>query len=286
MEDRMTDRLDGFPPQVERIELGGVELHYLDVGRGDPVLLVHGGGDDLRYWEAQVPALVERYRVIAYSRRHSAPNDNPIASSSHSARVEAADLGRLIDALGLDGLHLVGHSYGALTSLTYATDRSDRLRTLTLCEPPVLSWAAEVPGADRVVREFMDSIWRPAGERFRDGDPGAMRFLLDGIIGEGFFDGLPEELRARTMGNARDMEALCMSTDPFPPLSIEAVRKLAVPTLLLTGARTTPINTIGLKVLERSLPDRVLSVVPDASHEVFVENPTVSTAELLAFLAR
>jgi pimeloyl-ACP methyl ester carboxylesterase len=64
------------------------------------------------------------------------------------------------------------------------------------------------------------------------------------------------------------------------------VARLATPTLLLTGARTTPINTIGVAVLGRRLPDRELHRIPDASHEVFVENPGVANAVLLDFLGR
>jgi pimeloyl-ACP methyl ester carboxylesterase len=58
-----------------------------------------------------------------------------------------------------------------------------------------------------------------------------------------------------------------------------------MPVLLLTGSLTTAVNTIGVSVLERVLPRRELRVVPEASHEVFVENPGVSTAALQAFLA-
>jgi non-heme chloroperoxidase len=277
--------LPGFPPGLRRIEIGGIELHYLELGRGDTVLFVHGGGDDLRYWEAQVPELVERYRVITYSRRYSAPNRNPIASGSHSALIEADDLSGLIDLLDLRDFHLVGHSYGAFTSLVLALRRPTLLRTLTLCEPPVLSWASEVPNGEAIVRDFKTRIFQPAGDAFRRHDPRAMQRLLDGIIGDGFFDGLPDEMRSRILGNARDMEAVCISTEAFPPVSMDAVAKLEVPTLLLTGARTTPMNTIGISVLDRRLPRRELHVIPDASHEVFVENPDASTARLLAFLA-
>jgi non-heme chloroperoxidase len=275
-----------FPPGLERVVVKGVVLHYLTVGAGDPVLLVHGGGDDLRYWEAQLGPLSARYRVTTYSRRHSAPNDNPIRSSDHSAEIEADDLERLIDALGLERFHLVGHSYGAFTSLVFALRRPASIRTLTLCEPPVLAWAAEVQGGEAVVREFTDGVWRPAVEAFRRRDPRALAILFDGIIGVGVFDSMPEELRSRALGNARDMEAICISTGAFPPVPLDAVRQLAAPTLLLTGARTAPINTIGLRVLDRLLPNHELVTIPDATHELFVEQPEASTQALLAFLAR
>src|SRR5699024_8783173 len=82
-----------------RVHVNGVELHYVIQGQGQPVVLVHGGGDDLRYWEAQVGPLSERHRVVTYSRRYVWPNQNPLASSDHSAFVDADDLGALLAVL-------------------------------------------------------------------------------------------------------------------------------------------------------------------------------------------
>jgi hypothetical protein len=53
------------------------------------------------------------------------------------------------------------------------------------------------------------------------------------------------------------------------------------PGVLVHGS---PINTIGFRVLDRLLPNREVRVIPDASHELFVENPEASTAAVLAFL--
>ena len=53
-----------------RVQVNGVELHYVSRGDGQPVVLVHGGGDDLRYWGVQAEPLSERHRVVTYSRRY------------------------------------------------------------------------------------------------------------------------------------------------------------------------------------------------------------------------
>jgi pimeloyl-ACP methyl ester carboxylesterase len=280
----MSVQFPDFPPGLERVEIDGVELHYLALGQGFPVVLVHGGADDLRYWEAQIGPLAERFRVITYSRRHSAPNNNPIASAEHSALIEADDLSRLIDKLGVKQAHVIGHSYGAFTALALILRRPELARTLTLSEPPMLGWADQVDGGEALVRGFMDDAVRPAGEAFRRNDPAAFSILFDTIIGPGIFDGLPDAMRQRILCNAREMEALCISRNPFPALPLDAVRQLRVPTLLLTGDRTTPINTIGLKVLDRLLPNHELRLIPDATHELFVENPEASNTAVLAFL--
>ena len=270
-----------------RMQVNGVELHYVIQGEGQPVVLVHGGGDDLRYWEAQVGPLSERYRVLTYSRRYVWPNRNPLTSSDHSALVDADDLGALLRVLGIERPHVIGHSYGAFTSLVLALRRPDFVRTLVLSEPPLLSCAREVPGGEGMVEDFQRRVVAPAAEAFRRKEPDrAMRLLLDALVKPEFLDEIPPEMRDAILGNARDFEAIFTSRDGFPAVSLDEVRRLRIPTLLFTGSNTTPVNTIGHRVLVANLPMQENLVIEGASHEVFVENPAATNAAVLAFLAR
>src|SRR2546421_5593978 len=67
-----------------------VMLHYVSVGRGQPVVMVHGGLEDYRAWTAQLSALaVNHYRAIAYSRRYNFPNRNETQPSHKAAARQA-----------------------------------------------------------------------------------------------------------------------------------------------------------------------------------------------------
>ena len=79
----------GVNPQ--RLVVGGVELHYIEQGQGEPLIMLHGGQGDYRAWSQHIEALSPRYRVISYSRRHHYPNKNPI-SADYSPLVDAKDL--------------------------------------------------------------------------------------------------------------------------------------------------------------------------------------------------
>ena len=78
--------------QPTQMRVHGVELHYIEAGRGEPLILLHGGQGDYRSWEPQLQALSPHYRVISYSRRYHYPNNNPLTVPNHSAYVEAEDL--------------------------------------------------------------------------------------------------------------------------------------------------------------------------------------------------
>jgi non-heme chloroperoxidase len=265
----------------------GASVHYVDRGSGTPVVFIHGGGRDYRYWDRQLEPFAKRYRVVAYSRRYAPPNDNPIILPDYSAVVDANDLEALVRRLELGPAHFVGASIGAVAALFLAVRHPELVRTLVVAEPPVLRWARDVPGGAALFDQFLNDTFRPAGEAFRAEDPErAMALLTDAFLGAGTFAQFPETLRRKVMRAARDWAAQTMSTTPFPDLARDAVRKIATPVLMLSGTRTIPIHTLVDDELERLLPNCERVVIPDASHDLWSDQPERCRVATLAFLAR
>jgi pimeloyl-ACP methyl ester carboxylesterase len=265
----------------------GVSVHYVERGRGAPVVFIHGGGRDYRYWDQQLEPFAKRYRVVAYSRRYAPPNDNAEIVPDYTAAVDAADLTALIRRLDLGPSHLVGASIGGVAALFLAVQRPELVRTLVLAEPPVLRWALDLPGGAALFDRFLNDAFRPAGEAFRAGEPErAMGLLTDAFLGAGTFAAFPEPLRRKVMRAARDWAAQTMSTVPFPDLAPDAVRGITAPTLMLSGARTIPLHALVDNEVERLLPNVERVVIPEASHDLWADQPDRCRAATLAFLAR
>ena len=266
--------------------VNGVTLHYLDRGTGIPVVFVHGSLVDYREWRPVADSLADTYRTITYSRRYNYPNDNPFMSTEHSALIEAADLAGLIRTQRLGAVHLVGVSYGAYTSLLVALNQSDLIRSLVLVEPPLLRWLADLPGGRRLYDEFIGGIWEPTALAFRRGDTTeAMRLTLDFFIGPGSLTTLPAELRLVLFANVREWQALTTSRDAFPAVSRAEVRRLDRPVLMISGGRSYPMHRAIDAELERQLPRVRRTVIPDGTHDVCTEQPTVCAREIRSFLA-
>lgn len=273
--------------QPTKISVRGIELHYIERGAGEPLILLHGGQGDYRSWEPQMKVLSQQFRVISYSRRYHYPNNNPLIPKYHSAHTEADDLAALIRKLRLGRVHLIGTSIGAFTALVLAVEKPEMVRSLVLAEPPVHEWVRDTPTGAAAYNEFMTTIWEPATEAFKRGDDeGAMRFLVDGFTGTGSFDELPPARRDAAVQNSRFFKANTLSCDPFPNLSKDKVKRLRIGILIITGENTITIHKLVNAELARLLPSAEQVVIPKAGHFSPRENPQAFNEAVLKFLSQ
>ena len=113
-------------------DFGGVKIHYVDRGKGEPIVLLHGGTSNLESWitAGVVADLQKNFRVIAFDARGSGKSDKPREPKDYG-RQQALDVPRLLDALKLDRAHIVGFSLGASTVAQLLTLRPERFLTAT-----------------------------------------------------------------------------------------------------------------------------------------------------------
>ncbi|MEO6744900.1 MAG: alpha/beta hydrolase [Caldimonas sp.] len=269
--------------------MNGVELHYTDSEAGrSAVFLLHGGMGDLETWPHQVRALSPRWRVIAYSRRHSHPNRNDAAPRTVSANGiddDIDDFLALQAALDAGPSHLVATSYGALLALGIALRAPDRVASLVLAEPPLHRWALATESGARLYRAFIDGVWCPAGQAFARGEPRyAIALLTEGMWGRPTLESWPAERVDGVLRNAPAMQALTRADDPFPEFDRATVSRLNMPTLLLRGAHTSALHRHVVDELSGVMRHAQRIEIPRAGHGSPNENPAAFNAEVIAFL--
>jgi pimeloyl-ACP methyl ester carboxylesterase len=270
---------NGPPAEMAKVAVAdGVEVHYVARGKGVAVVFIHGTLGDYSVWDGQLGPFAETYRAIAYSRRYNYPNTTRLRPH-HSAVVEAEDLAALIKKLDLGKVHVVGHSYGGYTALFLAVKHPELVRTLTLAEPPVRFAGERVPDAKQKVVE-------QARAAFEKGDlEGAVRAVVNASR-PGTYEKIPEPFRKLVLRNARELEALVTSEDMYPPLDRDAVRKIGVPVLLLSGEKSAPAQKTIDDELERLLPQRARHrvLIRDADHSMWFQQPEACRKAVLEFL--
>lgn len=271
--------------KLQKVVANGVELHYVEQGQGDPVIRVHGGLADYRSWMPQMEQFAQDHRVIAYSQRYYYPNQKLPIVDGYTTLVDAKDLAAFVQVLGLEQSHVVGYSSGAFMALAMALEHPELVRSLVLAEPPILHWLPSVPGGDVVYTEFMATFWEPVGAAFRQGDKErALRLSLEFFVGADILDELPAEVRQGLEENLHGWEAFTTSHDCFPMLDKAQVADLPMPILLLTAENTLATHQLINAELVRLLPQAQHVSIPDATHEMWAEQPGVCSEAVIQFL--
>ena len=284
---KTTKNEDEVVPEVKSIFINGDSIHYIDIGKGDPVVFVHGALGDYRIWGAQMDTFAKKHRVIAYSRRFAYPNKQMINDSADLKVIaNSKDLSEILKVLNLGPAHLVGHSYGAFTALLTTIDHPDMVRSLTLGEAPVISLLQNVPGGDTILNNFITKAFVPAAEAFKNNkDEKAVDIFVGSVIGDSlFFSKLSQENRDMMMANTPELKGVLFSKDVFPPITCDDLKKIKVPVLLLTGDRSPLFFTSIASELDRCLSNKKSVTLPNSSHGLEFENPVEFNKIVLGFI--
>jgi proline iminopeptidase len=120
-----------------RLEVAGGRIWYRVVGGGEaiPLVTVHGGPGATHDYLEPLEALVDERPVVFYDQLGAGKSDAPDDVSLWTNDRMIDELGRLLDALDLPRLHLLGQSWGTIVAAEYALKRPDRLASLVLADP-------------------------------------------------------------------------------------------------------------------------------------------------------
>jgi pimeloyl-ACP methyl ester carboxylesterase len=104
-------------PYVQAFD--ATRLYYEEVGTGTAVLFVHEFAGDYRTWEPQLRHFARSHRCITFSQRGYPPSDVPEDPARYSQDIARDDITALLDGLGIEKAHIVGHSMGGYTALHF-----------------------------------------------------------------------------------------------------------------------------------------------------------------------
>jgi len=254
------------------IRANGRRLFYDDVGSGPALVLIPGHRNSRTRWLEHLPAFAPYFRVLPIDNRDAGESDPEPADYTMSDL--AADVVALLDGLGIERAHLLGHSMGVWIARAAALEFRDRVDHLVLVAgglrlpdaPPRPEPRPEDWVADPIARE-------------RAAEPGA--------VGPGFFDRHPEALvrvgidehrsRLTFEGAARQRRAFGRD-DPTQLARIEA------PTLVMAGELDPLIPLASVEALAAAIHGAQLMVFPGAGHRPHTERPAEFERAVLEFL--
>jgi pimeloyl-ACP methyl ester carboxylesterase len=114
------------------VRAGGLDFPVADHGEGPAVLLLHGFPDSRHLWRHQVPALARAgFRALAPDLRGFGDAPKPTDVASYSLARVTEDVAGILDALGIERVHVVGHDWGAVLAWLFVAGHEDRVASLT-----------------------------------------------------------------------------------------------------------------------------------------------------------
>lgn len=274
--------LAGFMPSLparaaeERFfDSAGARLRFLEEGRGEPVLLIHGYTTNTeRQWvqSGVFPALSEKYRVISLDARGHGKSAKPHDRAAYGPEM-GRDLIRLMDHLNIRRAHIAGYSMGAHIVAQLAVMQPDRFVTLTLGGAAGrLGWTVE----DQ----------RRVDEESAEMDQGLLRSQFLRLWPKDRPPPTEAEIRAdserRLAGQDPRALAAVRRSNPDQVITLQALSAIPMPTLGIVGTADPYLRDF--ERLKAAMPTLDLVTIPGASHGSAPAAPEFRAA-MLRFLA-
>ncbi|MEP0133105.1 alpha/beta hydrolase [Eudoraea sp.] len=272
--------------ELKTVFINGESIHYIDKGKGDPIILVHGGLGDYRTWGAQMDTFAQNHRAIAYSRRFAYPNNQIIGDSSdYSGISHEKDLAELVKSLNLGPVHLVGHSGGGRVALLTTLDHPELVRSLTLGEPALMSMLENVPGGDTMPNK-LGKAWELMTEEFKNNNNEKAVTIFIGAVTDDslYFSKLPKRDQKIMMDNTLDFRESPIRKSSRRSITCDDLKKIKAPVLLLKGDISPLFLTSMVDELDRCLRDKELVTLPNTSHGLPFENPAEFNKIVLGYI--
>lgn len=242
-------------------KVGDLNVHYLEQGTGETVVLVHGNTSSSVWWEYTLQRMAgDSYHFIAPDMRGR--GDTEGSAAEWTVWMLSHDLSGLIEALNLGSVHLVGHSLGSNVAVQFALDHPNKVKSLTLLNPGWVAgdMPAEIADENRVKmmvenKELLKMALR--GVAMKHPDDENWQRLVEASLKQ------HDEASLRGVRAVRDW------------VVVDKLGVLAhIPTLVVRGALDTYLSTeaVAMKIVE-NLPGAKYQVIENASHSPNVEAP-------------
>jgi len=259
------------PPTGRFVEVGGIRLHYLDRGSGEPVILLHGNGSMVQDFESSglIDLAARRYRVIAFDRPGFGHSTPPPRRALWTPEAQADLICRAVGQIGISRAAYLGHSWGASVALAVALKQAAAVTGLVLASgyyyPPLPAYLVRLSGSavpvlgDILSYTVLPIIGRLLWPRFE-------RKIFDPAQVPEKFRGFPKEMALRPSQLRVSAEEL---TTPSAFAMLHQYAKLQSPVIIVAGDQDRLVDTDAQSVrLHREVQQSELWRLPNTGHMV------------------
>ena len=283
--------------KVRFVDVDGVRTRYYEDGSGEAILLFHGGNfgsiDSFDSWSLNFAGLAKHFHVYAVDKLGQGHTDNPKSDADYTFESLFRHAHGLVQALGIDKAHFVGHSRGGLLVTNFALEHPDLVSTVTIVDSNTT--APESPMfPSGVFYSYLPAIPDPPTREAVRSEPEAQSYSTDNVTEEFVSRRLEIALLPKTQEIKLRMEALneTVWTPSLNRKRREVLRKIdeggvPVPTLVAWGVNDpsapSPLAFRLFEQIAARTPRAELHVINGAGHYSFREQPEAFNRMLRSF---
>jgi len=271
-------------PQVEEgfIQSLGDSIYYKTVGVGEPLLIVHGGPVlDHQYLYEHLLPLADTHQLIFYDQRACGRSQVEIDPSRMTFDAMSADIDQIREHLGYEKLSILGHSWGGLVAMKYATTHDDDIHKLILSNsmaPTADFWNQEnVIIASRYSeedQEQLDKLSTSGLIRSKDPAPYIDQMMMISFKSQ-FYD--PEKMDGLKLAIADDYHLRSsVFMNIAPEMSnydlLDSLSSIESEVLIIYG-EIEPATGLYLNTFKEAFPSASIETIKKTGHFPFIEQP-------------
>jgi pimeloyl-ACP methyl ester carboxylesterase len=261
---------------MPKVQVNGIDLFYEIKGKGEPLLLIAGFMCDRAYWSLLMPSLISQYQVIRFDNRGIGQSSAP--DSPYSIQQMASDAAALLDVLGLEKVHVVGHSMGGQIAQELALTYPQRIKSLILLS----SFAKGNEKFNSIIKTWGDIATKLDLELYE-------KVVLPWIFTDDFYaiPGMVDQLIEWAINYPFAPKAHGLYHQSRAILNYDTTDRITYiqcPTLVLVGRQDilTPVKFS--EQLTQGIPKAELVIIEQGGHNFLIESPESVAQFMLKFL--
>ena len=289
---------DSPGPEQGFANVNGVAHFYTMIGQGEPFVILHGGPG---MWHDELfpffDDLASDHRVVFYDQRGNGKSRmEQITADTFTTEWLVSDLEELRKAWGFDRINIVGHSWGGLLGMYYATEYPHRVESLILIDAAPVNTGLLIESYHILKDRLTEDEWTHLEELYESddflaGDPAPFNEAMQ--LSEGATFHIPRarqryfDLVSFDTDSARNMAAI---SGPAQTMKMnitvqDKLGRISCPTLIIHGSEDFVVAAAP-ELLQQLIPNAELVIIADSGHYPFIEQPEAFTEAVRRFVAR
>ena len=255
------------------LQLKDGAIYYETMGKGEPVVFLHGGFGDRRMWNDQFAEFGKNYFVVRYDERGFGKSEEPTVAYS-----PVSDLEMLLDHLKIDKAHLVGNSLGGILAIDFAILKPSRVKSITV--------VAAGPGGVEPAKADTDRMMAVFKAAKEEGlNQAAALWIQNPMIA--VTSDLPKTatlLKSMIEDNAKIFQMKFWPFEQTNPPAVKRLNEIKVPALIVIGDKDIESVRNSAEIAATGITGAKKVIIKGADHLPQMDDPTEFNRILGEFL--